>query len=226
MYHTVDTSNCPLRTELLSPFILWQKPCTVHWYQWLWIENWVCACCVSAGIVFYYSLFQLTVWWFCHEVSIFWKIRFPIHAKTFETSHRVKYVHITMVVVGLALPILPVIVTFTTGDPSGFGMTRFPPILCTSLQKDSTFYSLVLPINILTIIGTPLLIIIFWTIHKVMAVYTHNGAWEWCICSVLATFYWSLRSQRPKETKPLNIFFITWYVSQKVGIVYVFANIF
>ena len=130
----------------------------------------------SAGIVFYYGLFQLIVWWFCHEVSLFWTIRFPIHAKRFETSRRVKYFHITMVVVGLVLPTLPVIVTFTTGDPSGFGMTRFPPILCTGLQKDSTFYSLVLPINILMIIGIPLLIIIFWTIHKVMAVYTHNGA--------------------------------------------------
>ena len=100
-----------------------------------------------------------------------------MHAKTFETSRRVKYVHITMVVVGLVLPTLPVIVTFTTGDPSSFGMTRFPPILCTGLQKDSTFYSLVLPINILMIIGIPLLIIIFWTIHKVMAMYTHNGGW-------------------------------------------------
>ena len=116
----------------------------------------------------YYGLLQLTVWWFCHEVALFWTIRFPIHAKTFVTSHRVKYVHITMVVVGLALPTLPVIVTLTTGDPSGFGMTRFPPILCTGLQNDSTFYSLVLPINILMMVGIPLLIIIFWTIHKVM----------------------------------------------------------
>ena len=101
-------------------------------------------------------------------MALFWTIRFPIHAKTFVTSHRVKYVHITMVVVGLALPTLPVIVTLTTGDPSGFGMTRFPPILCTGLQNDSTFYSLVLPINILMMVGIPLLIIIFWTIHKVM----------------------------------------------------------
>ena len=116
----------------------------------------------------YYGLLQLTVWWFCHEVALFWTIRFPIHAKTFVTSHRVKYVHITMVVVGLTLPTLPVIVTLTTGDPSGFGMTRFPPILCTGLKNDSTFYSLVLPINILMMVGIPLLIIIFWTIHKVM----------------------------------------------------------
>ena len=121
-----------------------------------------------AGIVFYYGLFQLAVWWFCHEISLFWKIKFPFHARSFETAHRMKYVHITMVTVGLILPALPVIVTFTTGDPSGFGLTRFPPILCTGLEKDSTFYSLVLPINILMATGIPLLIIIFWIIHKVI----------------------------------------------------------
>ena len=160
----------------------------------------------SAGIVFYYGLFQLIVWWFCHEVSLFWTIRFPMHAKTFETSRRVKYVHITMVVIGLVLPTLPVIVTFTTGDPSGFGMTRFPPILCTGLQTDSTFYSLVLPINILMIIGIPLLIIIFWTIHKVMAVYTHI----WCMRITRAVWMRILfqtpgHKQKKRQRKPLSI---------------------
>ena len=121
-----------------------------------------------AGIVFYYGLFQLAVWWFCHEISLFWGIRFPFHAKSFETAHRTKYIHITMVIVGLVLPALPVIVTFTTGDPSGFGLTRFPPILCTGMHRNATFYSLVLPINILMATGIPLLIIIFWIIHKVI----------------------------------------------------------
>ena len=123
----------------------------------------------SAGIVIYYALFQLAVWWFCHVVSLFWKIRFPFHARSFETTHRIKYIHIAMVIVGLVLPTLPVIVAFTTGTPTtrGFGMTRFPPILCTGLQRDATFYSLVLPINIALAIGVPLLIIIFWIIHKV-----------------------------------------------------------
>ena len=121
----------------------------------------------SAGIVLYYGLFQVAVWWFCHEISIFWGLRFPFHARSFEKAHRTKYIHITMVIVGLVLPALPVIVTFTTGDPSGFGLTRFPPILCTGLQRNATFYSLVLPINILMAIGIPLLVIIFWIIHKV-----------------------------------------------------------
>jgi len=118
-------------------------------------------------MVLYYSLFQLSVWWFCHVVSLFWKI--PFHAKSFEATHCLKYIHIAMVIVGLVLPTLPVIVAFTAGNPSssGFVLTSFPPILCTRLQRDPTFYSLVLPINILLAIGIPLLIIIFWIIHKV-----------------------------------------------------------
>ena len=121
------------------------------------------------GMVFYYGLFQLAVWWFCHVVSLFWKIRFPFHARSFEATHRLKYIHIAMVIVGLVLPTLPVIVTFTAGNPStrGFGLTSFPPVLCTSLQSDPSFYSLVLPINIVLANGVPLLITVFWIIHKV-----------------------------------------------------------
>ena len=123
----------------------------------------------SAGILFFYGLLQLTVWWFCHVVSLFWEIQFPFHARSFKTAGHVKYIHIAMVIVGLVLPTLPVIVAFTAGTPStrGFGMTRFPPILCTSLESNSAFYSLVLPINILIAIGVPLVIVISWTIHKV-----------------------------------------------------------
>ena len=78
-----------------------------------------------------------------------------------------------MVIVGLVLPTLSVIVTFTAGNPStrGFGQMRFPPILCTSLQRDPKLYSLVLPINILLAIGVPLLIIIF---HSFQCIYIHT----------------------------------------------------
>ena len=46
--------------------------------------------------------------------------------------------------------------------------------LCTSLQRDPTFYSLVLPINIILAIGVPLLIL-FWIIHHAScSVYSCN----------------------------------------------------
>ena len=132
-------------------------------------ESWILCYFLLLGCVFKYGIFQLAVWWFCHVVSLFWKIQFPFHARSFGTAHRVKYIHITMVIVGLVLPALPVIVTFTAGDPSvrGFGLTSFPQTNCDSLQMDPIFYSLVLPINLILVTGIPMLIIIFWVIHKV-----------------------------------------------------------
>ena len=76
-----------------------------------------------------------------------------------------------MVIVGLVLPALPVIVAFSAGEPSrrGFGLSTFPPTNCDSLQSaPATFYSLVLPVNLILVSGIPLLVIIFWTIHKVI----------------------------------------------------------
>ena len=122
------------------------------------------------GITCFYGVFQLAVWWFCHVVSLFWGIQFPFHARSFKEANHVKYIHIPMVIVGLVLPTLPVIVTFTAGEPSmrGFRMITFPPILCGSLQRDLTFYSLVLPLNLFLVSGIPLLIMILWAIYKVI----------------------------------------------------------
>ena len=135
----------------------------------VFILLWKLSAFYSVGIVFYYGIFQLGVWWFCHVVSLFWVIRFPFHFRSFKAAHRLKYVHIIMVVVGLVLPTLPVILPFTTGDPNmrGFGLTTFPPTNCDRLQGLLTFFSLPLPINLLLVTGIPLLIIVLWIVHKV-----------------------------------------------------------
>ena len=137
-------------------------------------------------MVFTYTLSQLSWWWLFHTTALFWKIRFPFHARSFEMSHKVKYIHATSLILGLLLPLVPIItsiakygvdfksnalarsrnVTFLTGG-LGFRAHRSPPILCTGTDKDAVFYSLVLPINIILAIGCTLLIIIFWTVHKV-----------------------------------------------------------
>ena len=94
-------------------------------------------------------------------------------------AHRVKYVHITCVVVGILVPFLPIIATmaqFAHGKSSadaakgglGFGIIRFPPLLCLGRHGDMTFYSLILPIVIILMIGMTILIQIFWIMHKVL----------------------------------------------------------
>ena len=134
--------------------------------------------CYLLGAVLYYSLFQLMVLWLCHILTIFWGLKFPFQAKAFQRSHRMKYLHIASVVVGLLVPFVPVVATmiqFSYGKSSaeavkgglGFGIVRFPPILCVGRHKDTTFYSLILPLCIILLIGITFLIFVFWIIHKV-----------------------------------------------------------
>ncbi len=133
-----------------------------------------------AGFVFYYGLIQITLWWLFHIATLFWIFRFPLHFRSFQKLKRIKYIHITCVILGLVVPILPIVVT--AGDHAmdvkrndslaiphgfGFGMTNFPPVLCAGLDSDASFYSLVLPILVLTEIGMTLLVFAFWDVRRV-----------------------------------------------------------
>ena len=120
-----------------------------------------------AGMVFYYVLLQQAVWWFFHVFLMFWKIRFPFHARSFETDGYFKRIHITCVILGLLIPLIPVI---TVLGSEGFTITIFPPLLCNSKTADPVFYALVLPIIVLLQVGVSLLVVIFWIVHKVCAI--------------------------------------------------------
>lgn len=118
--------------------------------------------CASPGVLFYYILLQLTLWWFLHIFMLFWKIHFPLHASSFRP--RMKYIHIAMVSVALLLPTIPSITAAAIG---GYNMARIPPFVCIGTSANATFYSLVLPILLLSQGGIIMLIVIFWSIHKV-----------------------------------------------------------
>jgi len=54
-------------------------------------------------------------------------------------------------------------VTFISGG-LGFGSYLFPPILCGAIES---YYSTILPINIIVFIGLTELLLLFWTVYKV-----------------------------------------------------------
>ena len=129
------------------------------------------------GVVFYYCLSQLAIFWLCHILTIFWQLKFPFASRSFKNLHRMKYIHVPCVVIGLFLPVIPVAATmiqFSLGKNStdaveeglGFGMVRFPPILCAGREKNTTFHSLILPLCLILMVGISFLVYIFWIIHK------------------------------------------------------------
>lgn len=118
------------------------------------------------------------MFWLCHILAIYWGLKFPFHARTFRTTHRTRYLHIACVAVCMILPTIPVAATMikyshgksfreAVDGGLGFGVVRFPPILCTGRDQDAMFYALILPVVVLLMFGMTVLIAIFWIIHKV-----------------------------------------------------------
>eukprot|EP00731_Ephydatia_muelleri_P026477 Em0018g577a len=104
------------------------------------------AFCSFTGSVYYYALLQLAIWWICHVAALFWKVKFPFHAKAFNN---VKFVHIMVVVVALLIPVAPVISAFVTG---GFTMSSFPPVFCVTKNSNAVYFTLILPISLIVAI--------------------------------------------------------------------------
>ena len=120
--------------------------------------------------MFYYTLFQITLWWFFHISALFWSVRFPFNYRYFKQLKRLRYAHIAGVVLALIIPLTPVVATMVQGrnNPGlGFGLTNFPPVLCGGLDADTVFYSLILPVVVLTEVGMTLLVFTFWDVRKV-----------------------------------------------------------
>lgn len=49
----------------------------------------------------------------------------------------------------------------------GFGFALFPPILCSGVDENITFYTVILPNVLLILVGTATLVLAIWKIHKV-----------------------------------------------------------
>jgi len=138
-------------------------------------------------MLFPYTLFQMGYWWLLHTVLLFWKVIFPFHSRAYEKLGKMKKVHIASVIVGIILPLSPIVTSMAnfavdaqkraTNETSGvklflsggLGYThaRFPPILCAGSDSDAVFYSTVLPLDLALAIGCTMLLIIISHVHRV-----------------------------------------------------------
>lgn len=131
---------------------------------------------ILIGIVFYYGILQLIIWWVCHVSILFWKIRFPFHARSFDQSGRTKYIHVACILVSLLVPLTPVLAIILNNldgqgvGTVGFTITRFPPLLCSSPDANATFYALVVPVILVVGTGLTMLVFMLWFLHKVLEI--------------------------------------------------------
>ena len=93
-----------------------------------------------------------------------------------------KYIHITVVVVALILPTVPVGIALGTG---GYINDGVPPLICIPRNMAVNFYAVVIPITVLISTGGTFLILIVWKLIKVR----HCHAFDLVFCSPYTCVY-------------------------------------
>ena len=89
------------------------------------------------------------------------KTQFPFYSRGLEKS---KTIHLTVVLLAVLLPCIPVIVAFLTG---GYLTSLYPQNVCFMKNPDAAYYSFALILSIICAIGGPLWFITFVTAVKV-----------------------------------------------------------
>ena len=127
----------------------------------------------------HYTLLQINLWWVLHTAALFWKVHFPAQAKALQSTVRLKLVHALCIAVALLLPLPAVVAPIIDNSLAerrtegpvpgtlGYGFALFPPILCSGLNSNITFYTVILPNVFLVLFGTVTLVLTIWKIHKV-----------------------------------------------------------
>ncbi len=109
---------------------------------------------------------------------MFLTIVFPYRTRELRISKKLTYIHVACLLVGLFLPVLPVVADMSHHAVKakseamlqgrlGFGLGYFPPYRCLGIDGDVAFYSVILPNIILVKIGVTMLILTIWYVHKV-----------------------------------------------------------
>ena len=121
-----------------------------------------CILCIFTGVLFTYSIIQIDILWLCHVSVIFMKTQFPFYSRGIQRKS--KAIHLTVVLLAVLLPCIPVIAAVSTG---GYLTALYPQPVCFAKNPDAAYYSFAFVYSTIVASGGPLLIIMFMTTIKV-----------------------------------------------------------
>jgi len=120
---------------------------------------------ISAGFFLQAGSTLFALFWMCHVLHVFVSLVFPIKFHKFsEMKTFKKGAFMIEIIFILLFGVLPSLITAAMSEYQYVG---FPPI-CLTKSTNVFFYSSVLPISIIAIVGVCLLLGAFWTLRKVM----------------------------------------------------------
>ena len=133
----------------------------------------------SSGAAFQYFFFNLTLWWFFHLISAFYKIMFLDFFREHKSKN--KYIHIVLIILGkyycnsmeffvskgVFLPLPAVLLTLFDKSLGSYTLYGYPSYVCVPKNSDMQYYSIILPLNILLGAGLFCLVLMCWRLNKV-----------------------------------------------------------
>ncbi|XP_065890997.1 uncharacterized protein [Dysidea avara] len=127
------------------------------------IEEPTVFCNISGG-VFQFCLMLMSSFWLLHLFHVYLSIVFPIRSRFLKTKKWSQRLHIAEVVGSIFISALcPAVVLATNIN---YNLIFYPPLLCTPATQISVFYSMTIPVVLVTVIGLNLIVTVVWTLFK------------------------------------------------------------
>ena len=119
------------------------------------------------GFITTYCFCQISILVFIFILFLFWSVAYPFSYRRLKILGMHRRAHIISVILALTLPLLPSLVHLKYG----YFLPTTPPHICFGRNKTINFYMIILPQSIILGISTCLLVVIFWTIFKVLILF-------------------------------------------------------
>jgi len=114
----------------------------------------------------------MSLFWLLHLFHIYLSIVFPIESRFLKTKKWSQRLHITEVVVSVFISALcPAVVLVTNIN---YNFIFYPALFCTPATQVLIFYSMAIPVVLITVIGLNLIVTVVWTLFKVSCMLMHG----------------------------------------------------
>ena len=121
-----------------------------------------------AGVIFQFCVMLMSLFWLLHLFHIYLSVVFPIESRYLKTEKWSQRVHITEVVASVFISALcPAVVLVTNIN---YNFIFYPPLFCTPATQVLVFYSMAIPVVLVTVIGLNLIVTVVWTLFKVSCI--------------------------------------------------------
>ena len=118
------------------------------------------------GALTMYCTFPISLFWLFHCGTFFWGVFWPYHYSVSKTSGRIKYYHISAVVISLSVPLILVLAVQFNG---GYGLILSLYPLCGPACPEALFYGILLPLDIIIASALSLLIATLWHVADMVS---------------------------------------------------------